>query len=116
MSSFEEKTLQNVLGGEESSQPVDVLKTFGKEFTKLKIENHRSFRHEKDVKQAGTELENEELVHFTDRGRLGGPKFVRSRSNPRFFRRARSQSWNNARSQSRSRNNQIYQKMPGTPY
>ena len=38
------------------------------------------------------------------------------KSNPRFFRRARSQSWNNTRSQSRSRPNQTFLKMPGTHY
>ena len=90
-----------------------MLKDFGKEFTKLKIQNHRHFEFEK---HSSIESGNEESVHFIDRGRSGGSKFVRSRSNPRFFRRARSQSWNNARSQSRSRVNQTFQKMPGTNY
>ena len=43
-------------------------------------------------------------------------RFVRSKSNPRFFRQARSQSWNNARSNSRSRQNQRYQRISGTSY
>ena len=120
LSSYEENTLRSVLGGEEENQPTDILKNFGKEFTKLKIQNHRTFEFEK---QASEDTENvlvagEESVLYNERGRpfSKSPRFVRSKSNPRFFRQARSQSWNNARSNSRSRPSQRYQKVSGTAY
>ena len=115
LTSYEENMLRNILGGEEKDQPVDVLKLFGKEFAKLKIQSHRKFAFEKEVVNTA-ETDNDESVHYTERGRSTNQKFVRSRSNPRFFRRARSQSWNNARSQSRSRSNQTYHRLHGTPY
>ena len=49
LSSYEENTLRNILGGEEENQPDEILKNFGKEFTKLKIQNHRTFDFEKQV-------------------------------------------------------------------
>ena len=120
LSSYEENTLRNILGGEEENQPDEILKNFGKEFTKLKIQNHRTFDFEKQVSE-DTEnvlVAGEESVHYNERGRpfSRSPRFVRSKSNPRFFRQARSQSWNNARSNSRSRPSQRYQRVSGTPY
>ena len=63
-------------------------------------------------------VDDEESVHYGERGRAfdRNTRFIRSASNPRFFRQARSQSWKNARSQSRSRPSQKFQKIPGTEY
>ena len=91
------------------------MKDFGKEFTRLKILNHRSFEPEKDDEEAN---DGKEEVHFGERGRTfqRNTRFIRSRSNPRFFRQARSQSWNNARSQSRGKSNQRFERIQGTSY
>ena len=121
-SSYEEDALRNKLGEEEECQPNEVLKSFGTEFTRLKIQNHREFEFEKGEIDSEVKLvrnEKEEDVHFNERGRQfqrNSSKFVRSKSNPRFYRSARSQSWNNARSQSRSRPNQRFDKVQGTRY
>ena len=110
-------------GAEEESQPKEVLKNFGKEFTRLKIQNHREFGFEKEAQDSEekvllTKVDKEHEVLFNDRGRSfqRNSKFIRSKSNPKFYRQARSQSWNNARSQSRSRPNQRYEKIQGTRY
>ena len=122
-SSYEEDALRKNLGAEEENQPAEVLKNFGREFTRLKIQNHRDFGFEKEGQEYEekvllTKTEKEEDVHFNDRGRpfQRNSRFVRSRSNPRFYRQARSQSWSNARSQSRSKPNQRYEKIQGTRY
>merc|ERR1711905_16811 len=109
LSSFEENTLRNTLGREEQEEPMNILKDFSKEFDKLKIQNHRDF---------GFEKEGEKDVHYNERGRSfeKGSKFVRSKSNPRFYREARSQSWNRARSQSRNGRFQRFHKVVGTRY
>ena len=99
------------------------LRTLERNLRKLKIQNHRRFDFEKSTPEdadnvlvAGEEFM--ESVHYNERGRPfnKSPRFVRSKSNPRFFRQARSQSWNNARSNSRSRQNQRFQRISGTSY
>ena len=129
-SSYEENTLRNILGGEVEEQPVDVLKSFGKEFISLKIQNHRNFNFMLDSNDSNESVHvanaddtihddnHNESVHYSERGRSfqKGSKFIRSASNPRLFRQARSQSWNNSRSQSRSNPNQKFHRMVGTSY
>ena len=122
-SSFEENTLRNILGGEEEAQPPNVLKLFEKEFVNLKVQNHRTFSFETSPNEdsegvhVGEDLCGES-VHYGERGRTfhRGSRLIRSTSNPRLFRQARSQSWSNARSQSRSRPNQSFNKLVGTSY
>ena len=83
LSSYEENTLRNILGGEEKEQPSDILKNFGKEFTKLKIQNHRSFDFEKGAPEDADNVlvageESDESVHYNERGRPFN-------KNPRFL-------------------------------
>merc|ERR1712237_212206 len=117
LSSFDENTLRNTLGGEEQEESMNILKDFSKEFDKLKIQNHRDFGFEKEGEKE-VHVTEEEDVHYNERGRSfeKGSKFVRSKSNPRFYREARSQSWNRARSQSRNGRFQRFQKVAGTRY
>ena len=121
LSSYEENTLRGTLGGEDEAQPADVLKSFGGDYLKLKVQNNRNFSFESESQAEmvhKTDQDPEESVHFGERGRAihRGSKFIRSSSNPRLFRQARSQSWNNARSQSRSRPNQKFHNMVGSSY
>ena len=51
-SSYEEDALRKELGPEEESQPKEVLKNFGKEFTRLKIQNHREFGFKKEAQDS----------------------------------------------------------------
>ena len=84
-SSYEEDALRKELGDEEEEQPKEVLKNFGKEFTRLKIQNHREFGFEKDTQESEekvllTKVDKEQEVLFNDRGRSfqRNSKFIRS--------------------------------------